>query len=79
PEAYELTPKSVSIKAGQSIALLNNTDQTLSFTCKPSADIAEGNLRVDKDEQQVVQFDKAGQYTCTSGATSAQTIAVTVH
>ena len=79
PEAYELTPKSVSIKAGQSIALLNNTDQVLSFTCKPSADIAEGNLRVDKDEQQVVQFDKAGQYTCTSGATSAQTIAVTVH
>ncbi len=79
PEVYELTPRTVSIKAGQSLALLNNTAQTFSFTCKPSADLAQGNLRVDKDEQQIVQFDKAGQYTCSSSEAPAQTIALTVH
>lgn len=79
PDAYALSPKTVSINAGQSIALLNKTSQALNFTCKPSTDIAEGNLRIDKDEQQVVSFAKAGQYACTSTETPAQTLAVTVH
>ncbi|HEX7734521.1 MAG TPA: plastocyanin/azurin family copper-binding protein [Ktedonobacteraceae bacterium] len=79
PDAYALTPKTVSISAGQTIALLNKTDQSFNFSCKPSADIAEGNLRVDMNEQQVVQFAKAGKYTCTSTESPAEAVAVTVH
>ena len=78
-DAYTLTPKTVSMSAGQSIALLNKTDQALNFSCKPSANIAEGNLRVDINEQQVVQFAKAGQYTCTSTESPRETLSVTVH
>jgi len=77
--AYTLTPKTVSMSAGQSITLLNKTDQALNFSCKPSADIAEGNLRVDTNEQQVVQFAKAGQYTCTSTESPREMLSVTVH
>lgn len=79
PDAYTLTPKTVSIKAGQTIALLNKTDQAFNFTCKPSADMTEGNLRVDMNEQQVVQFVKTGQYTCTDTESPTETVAVTVH
>ena len=79
PDLYTLTPKAVSIKAGQSLALLNKTDQALNFSCKPSADMTEGNLRIDPNEQQVVQFVKAGQYSCTSTTAPMTTIAINVH
>jgi plastocyanin len=76
---YEITPQTVSLKVGQSIALLNKTDQALNFSCKPSADMAEGNLRVDMNEQQVIPFNKTGQYTCTSTESPSQKVTVTVH
>lgn len=78
PDTYALAPKTVSISAGQTIALLNKTDQAFNFSCKPSADITEGNLRVDMNEQQVIQFPKTGRYTCTSTEAPAETVAVTV-
>ncbi len=79
PDLYALTPKTVSIHAGQSIILSNLTDQALNFSCKPSADIMEGNLRVDMNEQQVVQFAKVGNFTCTSTASPTSTLVVDVH
>jgi len=79
PDAYALAPSTVSLNAGQSLALLNETDQALNFSCKPSADLTEGNLRIDTNEQQVVQFTKAGQYTCTSTVTPKSTLIVDVH
>lgn len=79
PDAYALAPSTVSLNAGQSLALLNKTDQALNFSCKPSADLTEGNLRIDTNEQQVVQFSKAGQYTCTSTVTPKSTLVVDVH
>lgn len=79
PVAYTLAPATVSLNAGQSILLANKTTQALNFSCKPSADLTEGNLRVDPDEQQVVQFAKAGQYTCTSTEAPKSTMVVDVH
>jgi plastocyanin len=76
---YTLTPNTVSLNAGQSLALLNKTNQALNFSCKPSADLMEGNLRVDSNEQQVVQFAKAGQYTCSSTVAPKSTVVVDVH
>lgn len=79
PIVYALAPATVSLNAGQSLTLLNKTDQALNFSCKPSADLVEGNLRVDINEQQVVQFAKAGQYTCTSTEAPKSTVVVDVH
>lgn len=79
PDVYALAPSTVSLNAGQSLALLNKTDQALNFSCKPSANLTEGNLRIDTNEQQVVQFTKAGQYTCTSTAAPKSTLVVDVH
>ncbi len=78
-DSYTLAPNTVSLNAGQSLTLLNKTTQALNFSCKPSADLMEGNLRVDTNEQQVVQFAKAGQYTCTSTASPRSTVVVDVH
>lgn len=79
PALYSLAPGTVSLNAGQSLALLNKTDQALNFSCKPSADMTEGNLRVDTNERQVVQFTKAGQYTCTSTTAPKSALVVDVH
>ena len=78
-DAYTLAPSTVSLNAGQSLILLNKTTQALNFSCKPSADLTEGNLRVDMNEQQVVQFAKAGQYTCSSTESPKSTVIVDVH
>jgi plastocyanin len=78
-ESYTLAPNTVSINAGQSLILENKSTQALNFSCKPSADLMEGNLRVDTNEQQVVQFAKAGQYTCTNTESPRSTVMVNVH
>lgn len=78
-EQWTLTPGTVSLNAGQSLILANKTTQALNFSCKPSADLTEGNLRVDANEQQVVQFAKAGQYTCSSPEAPRSTVVVDVH
>ncbi|HEY0756748.1 MAG TPA: hypothetical protein VGD98_22545 [Ktedonobacteraceae bacterium] len=78
-DPYALTPKTISLNVGQTIALLNKSSQALNFSCKPSAEMTEGNLRVDTNEQQIVQFSKAGQYTCTSTEAPGETVAVNVH
>jgi plastocyanin len=76
PVLYALTPTAISLKAGQAITLINKTTQAFDFSCKPAADLSEGNLRVGVDEQQMVQFVKTGKYTCTT--TEAPRTAVTV-
>lgn len=78
-DLYSLAPNTVMIKAGQSVNLWNKTKQALNFTCKPNADLTEGNLRVDANEQQLVQFAKAGQYSCSSSESSTAKIMVVVH
>ena len=78
-DLYSLAPNTVMIKAGQAVNLWNKTDQALNFTCKPNADLTEGNLRVDANEQQFVQFTKPGQYSCSSSESPTAKIMVVVH
>ncbi|GHO98588.1 hypothetical protein KSF_086360 [Reticulibacter mediterranei] len=58
---YFFTPKSVTIKEGQSITLSNLADYDLTFTAKPDADL--GNIQLDRNEHQLLQFHDNGTYT----------------
>jgi len=58
---YFFTPKSVTIKEGQSITLSNLADYDLTFTSKPDADL--GNIQLDRNEHQLLQFHENGTYT----------------
>lgn len=58
---YFFVPTSVKIKEGQSITLSNLADFNLTFTSKPDADL--GNIALDRNEHQLLQFSEEGTYT----------------
>lgn len=58
---YFFTPASVTLTEGQSITLSNLSDQDLTFTIKPDADL--GDIKLDKNEHQLLLFSDDGTYS----------------
>jgi plastocyanin len=66
PDHYSFTPPTTTIKAGDSLAVVNKTDENHTLSCTPDPGINDSNLRVDKTESQVLTFATAGTYECSS-------------
>ena len=58
---YFFIPTTVTIKEGQSITLSNLADNNLTFVSKPDADL--GDITLDRNEHQLLQFADNGTYT----------------
>ncbi|QBD79486.1 hypothetical protein EPA93_27305 [Ktedonosporobacter rubrisoli] len=73
---YFFTPKTVTIKEGQSLTLSNLADYNLTFTSKPDADL--GDVQLDRNEHQLLLFKKSGTYTISCKEFPTQQITVIV-
>ena len=78
PDQYSFTPTTATIKAGDSLAVVNKTDENHTLTCTPDPGIDSGSLIVDKKEDQVLNFAKAGTYACASVEHPDAKITITV-
>lgn len=64
PDQYTFSPATVTIKKGEYISFLNNTDEIHSLVATPDAGLAAS--AIDKGENQPVQFTHSGKYTVES-------------
>lgn len=64
PDQYTFSPGTATIKKGEYIGFLNNTDEIHSLVTTPDAGLA--NSAIDKGENQPVQFTRPGTYTVES-------------
>ena len=65
-DQYSFSPTTETIKVGDSLTLVNNSDKIYTFICTPAVGLDKGNVQLDPNEQQPVQFLQAGTYQCSS-------------
>lgn len=78
PDQYSFSPTTEKIKVGDSLTLANNSDEIHTFICTPDAGLDGGDVQLDPNEQQPVQFPQAGTYQCSSKEHPSAKVAITV-
>jgi plastocyanin len=78
PDQYSFSPTTETLKVGDSITLTNNSDEVHTFICTPDAGLDGGNVQLDPNEQQRIQFPQAGTYQCSSKEHPTATVTITV-
>ncbi len=76
-DQYSFSPNTLSVKMGDMVTFINQTDEDHTLMSTPAGSIDEGN-KISKNETQVVRFLTAGSFTITSMTHPDATIAVTV-
>jgi plastocyanin len=77
-DQYSFSPTTETIKVGDSLTLVNNSDKVHTFVCTPAVGINRGDAQLDPNEQQVVQFPQAGTYQCSSKEHPSAKVTLTV-
>ena len=78
PDQYSFSPNTETIKVGDSLTLTNNSDEIHTFICTPDAGLDGGNVQLDENETQPVQFPQAGAYVCSSKEHPTAKVTITV-
>lgn len=74
---YSFTPGTLSVKAGDMVTFINQTDEAHTLMSTPAGSVADGNM-ISKNETQVVRFLQAGSFTISSVEHPDARLAVTV-
>jgi plastocyanin len=76
PDSYSFSPATITVASGQSLTVVNKTDEDHQLTCTPDPGIAAGSLSVAKAGSQSLSFATAGTFDCTSSHGAKLTVTV---
>ena len=76
-DQYSFSPATLSVKAGDMVNFINQTDEGHTLMSTPAGGIADGNM-ISKNETQTVRFLQTGSFTVSSAEHPEATLAVTI-
>ncbi|MEN3310066.1 MAG: hypothetical protein V7603_6268 [Micromonosporaceae bacterium] len=78
PDSYSFSPATATVASGQSVSVVNKTDEDHKLSCTPDPGISADMLTVDKSATQSLSFSKAGTYSCASSTHPEAKLTITV-
>ncbi|MFB9235551.1 hypothetical protein ACFFWC_08370 [Plantactinospora siamensis] len=77
-DGYAFTPKTLSIRAAENFAVVNESGTAHTVTCTPDPGGNRDNSRLDRGETQLLAIDEPGRYVCGSVQHSRARVTITV-
>ncbi len=78
PDSYSFTLATVTLSSGQSLSIVNKSDEDHTLACSPDLGVSADSLKVGKSATQSIAFSKAGTYTCASSTHPDAKLTITV-
>jgi plastocyanin len=78
PDSYSFSPDTITVSSGQSLSVVNKSDEEHKLACTPDPGISSSSMMIEKSSTGSLTFAKAGTFSCTSSTHPEAKLTVTV-